>query len=69
MTIWISCFVAAVASIWEGVANSWINLFLARFVLGLGIESKSTIVPVYAAECSPAPIRGCIGDDVAGVDR
>lgn len=22
-TIWISCFIAAVASIWEGVANSW----------------------------------------------
>lgn len=57
-TIFISCFIAAVASIWEGVANSWVNLFLARFVLGLGIGSKSTTVPVYAAECSPAPIRG-----------
>jgi len=33
-TIFISCFIAAVASIWEGVANSWVNLFLARFVLG-----------------------------------
>src|ERR1700759_696205 len=41
-TIFLSCFVAAVASIWEGVANSWVNLFLARFVLGLGIGSKST---------------------------
>ncbi|KAI9737636.1 MAG: hypothetical protein M1818_005640 [Claussenomyces sp. TS43310] len=59
-TIFISCFVAAVASIWEGVANSWVNLFLARFVLGLGIGSKSSTVPVYAAECSPAPIRGAL---------
>lgn len=59
-TIWISCFIAAVASIWEGVANSWVNLFLARFVLGLGIGSKSSTVPVYAAECSPAPIRGAL---------
>lgn len=33
-TIFISCFIAAIASIWEGVANSWVNLFLARFVLG-----------------------------------
>lgn len=33
-TIFISCLIAALASIWEGVANSWVNLFLARFVLG-----------------------------------
>ncbi|PGH15989.1 hypothetical protein AJ80_05365 [Polytolypa hystricis UAMH7299] len=59
-TIFISCFIAAVASIWEGVANSWINLFMARFVLGLWIGSKSSTVPVYAAECSPAPIRGAL---------
>ena len=59
-TIFISCAIAAIASIWEGVANSWVNLFIARFVLGLGIGSKSTTVPVYAAECSPAPIRGAL---------
>ena len=59
-TIWLSCFIAAVASIWEAVANSWVNLFISRFVLGLGIGSKSTTVPVYAAECSPAPIRGAL---------
>jgi hypothetical protein len=33
-TIFISCFIAAIASVWEGLANSWVNLFLARFVLG-----------------------------------
>lgn len=59
-TIFLSCAIAAIASIWEGVANSWVNLFIARFVLGLGIGSKSTTVPVYAAECSPAPIRGAL---------
>ncbi|KAL9131954.1 MAG: hypothetical protein Q9217_000234 [Psora testacea] len=59
-TIWISCFIAAVASIWETVANSWVSLFIARFVLGLGIGSGSTTIPVYAAECSPALIRGAI---------
>jgi MFS family permease len=48
-TIFISCLIAAVASVWEGVANSWVNLFIARFVLGLGIGSKSSTVPVYAA--------------------
>lgn len=59
-TIFISCAIAAIASIWEGVANSWVNLFIARFVLGLGIGAKSTTVPVYTAECSPAPIRGAL---------
>ena len=59
-TIFLSCAVAAIASIWEGVANSWVNLFIARFVLGLGIGSKSTTVPVYTAECAPAPIRGAL---------
>ncbi|KAF4981053.1 hypothetical protein FDECE_17762 [Fusarium decemcellulare] len=59
-TIFISCLIAAIASIWEGVANSWVNLFIARFVLGFGIGPKSSTVPVYAAECAPAPIRGAL---------
>ncbi|PHH93298.1 hypothetical protein CDD83_7997 [Cordyceps sp. RAO-2017] len=59
-TIFVSCAIAAAASVWEGVANSWVNLFLARFVLGFGIGPKSSTVPVYAAECSPAPIRGAL---------
>ncbi|KAL8823122.1 MAG: hypothetical protein Q9191_006153, partial [Dirinaria sp. TL-2023a] len=59
-TIFISCLIAALASIWEGVANSWVNLFVARFFLGLGIGSKSTTTPVYAAECSPPLIRGAL---------
>jgi MFS family permease len=48
-TIFISCVIAAVASVWEGVANTWVNLFIARFVLGLGIGAKSGTVSVYVA--------------------
>lgn len=59
-TIFLSCFVAAGASIWEGFGSTWVNLFMARFVLGLGIGAKSSTVPVYTAECSPAPIRGSL---------
>ena len=33
---------------------------IARFVLGIGIGPKSTTVPVYAAECAPALIRGAL---------
>ncbi|ELU45113.1 proton myo-inositol cotransporter [Rhizoctonia solani AG-1 IA] len=50
---WLTCF-------WQGVTNSWPHLFAARFVLGLGVGPKSSTVPVYAAECSPAPIRGAL---------
>jgi hypothetical protein len=59
-TIWISCLIAAVASIWEAFTFRWWQLFLARFVLGLGIGPKSTTAPIYTAECSPAPIRGAL---------
>lgn len=58
--IWTFCFIAAVASIWERVANSTVNLFITRFVLGLDIGPKSTTAPFYAAECSPAPVRGAL---------
>ena len=46
--------------IWSGLTNSWWHLFIARFFLGFGIGPKSATVPVYAAECSPAPIRGAL---------
>ncbi|KAJ5484705.1 hypothetical protein N7539_004693 [Penicillium diatomitis] len=59
-TIFISCFFAAWASIWEAFTYSWPQLFAARFVLGLGIGAKSSTIPVYAAECAPAPIRGAL---------
>lgn len=59
-TIWISCFIAGAASIWEAFTYSWPQLFAARFVLGLGIGPKSSTAPVYTAECSPAPIRGAL---------
>lgn len=59
-TIFISCMVAALASIWEGVVQSWPNLFVARLFLGLGIGTKSATVPIYAAECAPARIRGAL---------
>ena len=40
--------------------NSWVDLFIARFVLGFIIGPKPSTVLVYAAECAPAPIRGAL---------
>jgi len=58
--IFITATVSALACFWQGVTNSWPHLFVARFVLGFGIGPKSATVPIYAAECAPAPIRGAL---------
>ncbi|KAF8521253.1 MFS sugar transporter [Hysterangium stoloniferum] len=59
-TIFLTALISFLACFWQGFTNSWQHLFAARFVLGLGIGPKSTTVPVYAAECAPAPIRGAL---------
>jgi len=59
-TIFWSCVIAALASIWEAFTYSWPQLFVARLLLGLGIGPKSATAPIYTAECSPAPIRGAL---------
>lgn len=35
-------------------------MFIARFLLGLGIGPKSATVPIYAAETAPPSIRGAL---------
>ncbi|KAG1777982.1 hypothetical protein EV702DRAFT_1099136 [Suillus placidus] len=59
-TIFITCLISFLTCIWSGLTNTWWHLFIARFFLGFGIGPKSATVPVYTAECSPAPIRGAL---------
>ncbi|RPD63661.1 MFS sugar transporter [Lentinus tigrinus ALCF2SS1-6] len=59
-TIFISAFISFITCIWQGLTNTWWHLFIARFILGFGIGPKSATVPVYAAECTPAAIRGAL---------
>ncbi|KAF8591747.1 hypothetical protein K439DRAFT_1650648 [Ramaria rubella] len=59
-TIFATATVSFLACFWQSFTNSWQHLFAARFILGLGIGPKSITVPVYTAECSPAPIRGAL---------
>ncbi|KAK7472875.1 hypothetical protein VKT23_000983 [Stygiomarasmius scandens] len=59
-TIFLTGLFSFLTCIWQGVTNSWQHLFVARFVLGLGIGPKSSTVPVYAAECTPPAIRGAL---------
>ena len=35
-------------------------MFILRLGLGLGIGPKSATIPIYAAECAPAGIRGAL---------
>ncbi|KAI0070188.1 hypothetical protein K474DRAFT_895367 [Panus rudis PR-1116 ss-1] len=58
--IFISAFFCFATCIWQAVTNSWEHLFVARFIFGFGIGPKSATVPVYAAECAPASIRGAL---------
>ncbi|KAK0117785.1 hypothetical protein ONS95_012110 [Cadophora gregata] len=58
--IFISCVVSFITGIWMAAANSWVNLLIARFALGLAVGAKSSTTPVYAAECAPTAIRGAL---------
>lgn len=59
-TIFITCMISALTCFWQGFTNTWYHLFIARFFLGFGIGPKSATIPVYAAECTPAKIRGSL---------
>ncbi|KAH7323118.1 plastidic glucose transporter 4 [Stachybotrys elegans] len=59
-TIFVSCVFSFLTSIWMGVADSYWNLFAARFCLGFAVGAKSSTTPVYSAECTPKTIRGAL---------
>ncbi|KAF9264194.1 hypothetical protein L218DRAFT_926497 [Marasmius fiardii PR-910] len=59
-TIFVTAAFSCITCIWQGLTNTWWHLFIARFVLGIGIGPKSATVPVYAAECAPPAIRGAL---------
>lgn len=60
-TIFWTCVISAITCIWQGLVNlKWYHLFIARFCMGFGIGVKSATVPAYAAETTPATIRGSL---------
>ncbi|KAI8684559.1 MFS domain-containing protein [Fusarium falciforme] len=42
----------------SALCNNWKQLFACRLLLGIGMGTKASTVPIFAAENSPAPIRG-----------
>ncbi|KAL1652188.1 hypothetical protein SLS58_000315 [Diplodia intermedia] len=49
------CFLSVIGS---GLSQTWPQLFVTRLLLGIGMGSKASTVPIYAAENVPAAIRG-----------
>lgn len=59
-TIFVTALVLIATPIASGFTHSWETLFVVRLILGLGMGAKGATVPVFAAENSPAPIRGAL---------
>ncbi|RFU78957.1 hypothetical protein TARUN_3261 [Trichoderma arundinaceum] len=57
-------FVAANFCLWPVLAsafcNTWPRLLICRLFMGVGMGAKASTVPIFAAENSPAPIRGAL---------
>ncbi|KAK8161827.1 hypothetical protein IWX90DRAFT_281939 [Phyllosticta citrichinensis] len=57
-TIFFSAIFCLLPVIGSAVAQTWEQLFVTRLLLGIGMGSKASTIPIYAAENVPALIRG-----------
>ncbi|KAK0612839.1 hypothetical protein B0T17DRAFT_498871 [Bombardia bombarda] len=51
------CFWPVIGS---AFAQTWVQLLVCRILMGIGMGAKASSVPVFAAENSPAAIRGAL---------
>ena len=56
--LFVSAIFTFAASIGAAYSHSWQELFATRVLLGIGMGAKSSVVPVYESEVSPARLRG-----------
>jgi sugar porter (SP) family MFS transporter len=59
-TIFISAIFCFFPVIGSALTQTWPQLFICRILLGFGMGAKGSTVPIYAAENSPASIRGAL---------
>lgn len=57
-TIFFSGVFCLLSVIGSGCTQNWWELFICRILLGVGMGSKASTVPIFAAENVPALIRG-----------
>jgi MFS family permease len=59
-TILISAVFCLLTPIGGAITRSWQQLFITRILMGIGMGLKGATVPIFAAENSPAAIRGAL---------
>jgi MFS family permease len=59
-TIFITALILIATPIASAFTHSWQTLFVVRLILGIGMGAKGSTVPIFAAENSPAQIRGAL---------
>ncbi|GAB7323118.1 hypothetical protein MBLNU13_g05624t1 [Cladosporium sp. NU13] len=59
-TIFISAIFCLLTPIGGAVSQTWEQLFITRLLMGIGMGLKGSSVPIFAAENSPARIRGAL---------
>ncbi|KAK0457525.1 uncharacterized protein EV420DRAFT_1621066 [Desarmillaria tabescens] len=57
-TIFVCGIFCTITVIGSAFSQTWPQLFVCRLFLGLGMGPKASTTPVFAAECTPASIRG-----------
>ncbi|KAB8288178.1 hypothetical protein EYC80_010184 [Monilinia laxa] len=58
--IFISALICIATPLGGAFSKSWEGLFASRIVMGIGMGLKGSTVPIFAAENSPAMIRGAL---------
>jgi MFS family permease len=59
-TIFISAIFCLLTPIGGALTQNWHQLLATRLLLGIGMGIKASTVPIFAAENSPAAIRGAL---------
>jgi Sugar (and other) transporter len=57
-TIFFSAAFCCLSVIGSAVTQNWWQLFITRILLGIGMGSKASTVPIFCAENAPASVRG-----------
>ncbi|KAF5615373.1 sugar transporter [Fusarium sp. NRRL 25303] len=60
VTIFISAIFCLFPVIGSALSQNWVQLLVARVLMGVGMGCKAATVPVFAAESAPANIRGAL---------
>lgn len=59
-TIFVSAIFLILTPIGGAVSQTWEQLLITRLLMGIGMGLKGSCVPIFAAENSPAAIRGAL---------